>query len=95
MATVTIGGRVLDVKPCTVGMWKRKLRPYQKDVGTLDDDAAVDRTVDLLLAFVGHNEGVTAEWLDEQLPMPPHPVLAEVLRASGLQGAKPGEAASQ
>lgn len=114
MATINIGGRDLDVKECTIDLWREKYRPYQKAVFELtraskDSDAAVenadfldredkwlDLVIELVIAFAGHNEGVTREWLVKNMSYPPPE--AELLIAAGLRKKDPtklGEAQSQ
>lgn len=93
MASVTIGGRELSVKPATLGFVRHKLIPARKrmaDAGS--DEATCDALAELLLVYVGHNEGVTLEWIFDNVPMGAGDLLRECAEASGQKLAAPGEA---
>jgi hypothetical protein len=95
VATVRIGERDLDVKVATLGFVKHKLIPARKALQeAADESATIDAIVGLILPYVEHNEGVTAEWLLEHLPAEPHETLRECARASGqkVKEPSPGEA---
>lgn len=109
MATISVGGRDLEVKECTIDLWKDSYRPYQQGVlATMSADPPLDVFVreekfldlflDLALAFIGHNEGVDRKWLAANMryPVPEN----ELTTAAGLRKKEsvepaPGEAKSQ
>lgn len=81
MATIRIGDRDLDVADATIGFWKR--------VKALSGgNATVDNVAGLIFEAVGHNDGITREWLEDHLPMNSDKLRAkfdELLVANGLQ----------
>lgn len=86
MGTVTIGGRELAVKqqgePGGLGLLKKTTLASQKLAGSTPETYP-DNAADLVLCYVGHNDGVTAEWLQEQLPADVGEVLRAYILASG------------
>lgn len=94
MATIEIGGRKLEVAKPTLGFMKKRRLPWLKsfDPATTDEAGAIDHTVEGLFLYLGHNEGVTREWLEENATAE---TLPEVMRLShpGAAPAAPGEAA--
>lgn len=97
MATVRIGELDLDVKRATLGFLKKKLTPARKVLSAAGEDDMPDALAGLVHCYVGHNEGVTADWLLEALPADPSAIIRELIVASGQKVAepKPGEAARQ
>lgn len=96
MASITIGGRVLEVRPLNLKTLRIVLpRLDALNVG-LTGDAQIDALLDLALpALARGNEGVTREWLEEELAVAQVPELLRVIsEASGLAKAAPGEAPS-
>lgn len=99
MATIEIAGRKLEVKPATIRIWKDQWVPYKADVALIeaskDEVKLVERAIDLMLVFIGHNDGVTKEWILDNAtwPLP----LDDVLTAAGLRkkDPAPGEGAGQ
>jgi hypothetical protein len=101
MGTVMLGGRTLDVKPATMGFVRRKFLPALDELQTKEEWAPI------LLLYLGHNEGVTAEWLEDELMLNPLPdrqdlppdgltFLKQCMAAAGQKviEPKPGEAQS-
>ena len=95
MAKVTIGDRELDVKQATLGFLKKKLIPARKALVEASEEDTPDRMVDLVFCYVGHNDGVTREWLLDVLPADPTEIVRAVISASGQKvgTVQPGEAA--
>ena len=101
MPTVTIGGRVLETLPVAhpsaqgyLGWRKHKLLPWRKAaLAVVGEEADIEAAFDGILLIVGHNEGVTREWVEANATATS---LGECLRAAqGLgQDAPTGEAAS-
>lgn len=97
MRTVTIGGRALNVRAQTLGMLKKEILPrseYIKRAEMARDRAKiVDLLVEELLMYLRENEGVTADWLLDNVPADAGAVMTAV-RAAADAGAKdsPGEA---
>jgi hypothetical protein len=95
--TVVIGGRELAVRrqdePGGLGLLKRVTLASKKlRDGGVDDYP--DNAADLIGCYVAHNEGVTRDWLLEQLPADCTAILVRCGEASGAKRAAPGEAAS-
>ena len=90
MATVTIGGRQLDVKQTTLGMLKAQDRMAARAREAKSGSELADLIVEELLLYVGHNEGVTADWLLDHVQF--RGGLAAVRAAAGQEPAPPGEA---
>jgi len=82
MATVRIGDRELDVKPATLGFLKRKVIPWQATMSAAEGEAAIDQIAAGFLLYVGHNEGVTADWLLENLPANTYDLFKAVVAAA-------------
>jgi hypothetical protein len=99
MATIKIGGKDLEVKQATVGFWLRTTEFGRKAAsGELQGPAVIAASVGLILEAVGHNDGATREWLENNLPFPPTAEYGEVLEACGLVDRKAppaGEAKTQ
>src|SRR3954471_23375567 len=98
MATVTIGDRVLDVKPATLGFLRNKVAPVRKKIADVqgDDAAFCDAAADWILAYVGHNDGITREWILDNVSANPFDVIRACTIASGQklkEADKTGEAA--
>jgi len=93
MATVRIGDRELDVKPATLGFLKKKLLPAQEAIDAAGNDAP-DRIADLILLYVGHNDGVDRDFILDHVPADPYGTLIALSRAAG-QRVPEGEAKSQ
>lgn len=66
MAAIHIGGRDLDVRAQTLGMVKHKLRPWR--AADVKDDGHEDHAAAFFHIYVGHNDGVTLDWLLDNLP---------------------------
>lgn len=95
MATVRIGDRDLEVKPITLGFVKHKVLPAKKRVeASTKDEEAIDAMVAFVKIYVGHNEGVTDEWLLDNVPENAWPLIALCRKAGGQPDAPPGEAKS-
>lgn len=98
MATIKIGGRDLDVKPATVGFWARTTEFGRKAAANeLQGSEVITASVDLIVEAVGHNDGVTREWLENNLPFPPTKEYGAILELTGLivREAPKGEAPTQ
>jgi hypothetical protein len=96
MATVRIGGKDLDVRPTTLGFIKRKLVPAQNAVDAVESEIAkAEKFIEMILLFVGHNEGVTPEWLEDAIPISGYAQLAKDCAIAGGQKVIEGEAVSQ
>jgi hypothetical protein len=95
MATVRIGDRDLDVKPSSLGFLKRKLLPAKAAVlAAKTEEETIDAVVSVLLLYVGHNPGIDAEWLLDNVPENPSETVAAVTAAAGQKAGPPGEAKS-
>lgn len=103
MATIEIGGRTLDVKPCTYTMLEDRVQPFWATIGA-EVGASSGKIPALawahLAAFLGHNEGVSAEWIRDSLPVTVSVWLTifDVEKAAGLRQEKAessGEAPAQ
>lgn len=97
MATITIGGRVLEVRPLNLKTLRVVLpRLDELRSGSLDVAAQVDAILDMAMpALARCNEGVTREWLEEEISVDQIPEILRVLgTASGLTQVAPGEAPS-
>lgn len=103
MATITIGGRELDVRPATLGFVRRALLPWKKSAPVFEEPADLAAAADLeaaiidwqvagALLYIGHNDGITADWLLEHV-RDAGELLRELARASGQTEPAPGEAA--
>lgn len=102
MATIKIGDRDLEVKHCTMKMWRDVWIPYRKDVDpmtTATPDGELElysRVMLLFMEFIGHNKDMTLDWLYEHVSHPP-PIDALLIACGMRQKKDPGsgEAASQ
>ena len=96
MASVTIGGRSLDVwnrqTPGSLGKMKA-VAHAEAALAAAKGAANFDAIADLVACYVGHNEGVTVEWLLTVLPLDCMETLSACIRASGSEVAA-GEAKS-
>lgn len=93
MATVTIGGRELSVPHTTLGVLKKRLIPARRAVAeATTEEASIDALVELILVYVGHNAGVDAEFILDNVPGDPRSLIAACVAASGQQVAPAGEA---
>jgi len=102
MATVKIGDKELVVRGATLGFLKKLLPAKRKmrEAEAADDDARkVDALAELIHCYVGEpvNEGITVEWLLENLPMDPTSIMGEIFGAAGQKVAQAtsGEAFGQ
>lgn len=99
MATVRIGGRDLDAKPASTGFYVRTLEIDAKIKQGLTIHGFVMLMIDLIMETVGHNEGVTRQWLQDNVSFPPEKEFAAVLVAAGIMseggGKSSGEAPAQ
>lgn len=94
MATVKIGDRDLEVRPATLGFLRHKLVPARKALSAAQtDEAIVDAMANLVFVYVGHNDGITLEWIFDHAPANTADLLRECLVASGQKVASKGEAA--
>ena len=93
MGTITLGGRELAVQPMprTLGSIKWRVRWRERFAAEKDLGAQVDLRAEYLLRYLGHNEGVTADWLLDNVPDDARETMAAVRRAAG-EDAAPGEA---
>lgn len=95
MNKVTIGTRELEVKRSNLRFKKEFDLPWKKAVrAAKSDEEMVDLWVDGFMMYVGHNEGVDAAFLLDNLPDNPGELFLQVRIASGQKVAAPGEAAS-
>lgn len=93
MATVRVGDRDLDVRPATLGFLRHKLVPARKRlVAAEGEESGIDAVANILFVYLGHNEGVTLEWIFDHAPADPSALLRDCLTASGQKVAAPGEA---
>lgn len=85
MATVTIGGRELAVwsrkEPGSLGKLKRAI-VAERALQMCEVETMPDAIAGLVLVYVGHNEGVTQDWLLEQLPADASDVLRDCVAAT-------------
>lgn len=85
MASITINGRQLQVlagdAPGGLGRAKRAALA-EKALRDCQLEEVMDRVADMVLAYVGQNEGVTREWLLENLPADCSSILRECFAAS-------------
>ena len=121
MVKITIGGRDLDVVPESLGFERKKLNPWRAKnrdalarlMAAEGETAAAAAAAELralsiegLLIYLEQNDGVSAEWLEDFIPMDPdeqEALLWRVLVAAGRKrppppaaGApQPGEAKGQ
>ena len=97
MATINLGGRDLAVKhqqePGGLGLQKALALANKKLASSSEFDYA-DNAAALLACYVGHNEGVTTDWLLEQLPADCSEILRRCIVASGGKLTQPGEGLS-
>lgn len=99
MGTVTVGGRMLEIRPFNLKALRRLL-PKVEGLGALDNgglltDAQVDDIVEILHSSLDKNDGVTRDWIEENVDVTMLPGLFDaVLKASGFKRAAPGEAGS-
>lgn len=95
MATVTIAGRELRVweRQAEGGLGKTK-RAIQAEIALREakPQEVPDRLADLVLAYVGDNDGVDAAWLLEHLPADCEEILKACSAATGAKAGPPGEA---
>lgn len=96
MPSIVIGGRTLDVRPLNLKTLRLVLPKLDVLRGGVAGDAQIDAVLDLAQpALARGNEGVTREWLEEELDITQLPELLRVVtEASGLGQAAPGEAPS-
>lgn len=93
MATVTIGGRELSVAHTTLGLLKKRLIPARRVVAeATTEEQSIDALVALILEYVGHNPGVDAEFILDNVPGDPRDVIAACVAASGQKVSPAGEA---
>jgi hypothetical protein len=91
--SVTIGGKTLAVKVAMLGFLRNTVLPARrKIIDSTTEEESIDAIVALILAYVGDNEGVDADFILANVPSDPRPFLAECVRASGQMVAAPGEA---
>lgn len=113
MANVTIGGRELAVLEETLGFERKKLLPWKKRhaaaleklTTATDPDAVFEAKVEMngvmvegFLLYVGDNEEVGRDWLEDHLPSNPaklKELLDQVLKAAGREQVAQGEAESR
>lgn len=106
MPRVNVGGRELEVRPATLGFVKRTWRPLRDrliaeqgrveglaQISEEDGDQVAGLLVDAVLAFVGHNEGVTREWVEDQMPLDQGPIRALLRMLTDASGLTRGEEA--
>ena len=92
MATITLGGRVLEVRPATLGMLKHEMpRWHAKLTGAKTPEDFAEAVLDEAHWHLGANEGVTREWLLEHIPRKVAPWLLRLREAADREAA-PGEA---
>jgi hypothetical protein len=107
MATITLGGRELDVKPATLGFLKREILPWKRDtpkrvpgteldIGGIADleEEIINWRVRGLLLYLGHNTGVDATWIEDHV-VDVEAAVTKVIAAAGQEPAPkatPGEA---
>jgi hypothetical protein len=98
--TVSIGGRELVVRPLTVrgfevvsGLFKEM---EARGGGPFASSENVEATITVLTTALSRgNEGITAEWLRDELEIPAvGDLLLSIARASGLSAVAPGEGKS-
>lgn len=97
MASLLIGGRTIEVRPLNIKTLRIVLPKLDAlRAGGISGDVQLDALLDLALPALSRgNEGVTREWLEEELTVAQIPELLRVVAAaSGLQQAAPGEAPS-
>ena len=97
MPSITIGGRLLQVRPLNIKTLRIVLPNIEAiRVAGLSNGVKLDALIDLALPALSRgNEGVTREWLEEALEVAQVPeLIAVVAAASGLQQVAPGEARS-
>jgi hypothetical protein len=99
MATVEIGGRTLDVRPATCGFVRRRAELGHKLKAAKDDVEAADTVAEILMHYLGHNDGVTPAWLLDVVPWyqdfsEPFETLMRCAEAAGQKPERPtpGEA---
>jgi len=94
--SITIGGRALEVRPLNLKTLRLVLPKIDALRGGVGGDVQIDALLDVAHpALARGNEGVTREWLEEELTIAQIPeVLRVVAEASGLQQVAPGEAPS-
>ena len=93
MATITIGGRELQLRPDagTLGFERNKLIPWQKKLfAARDGEVVVDTIVEGILLYV---EGVDADWILSHVKSTEvKDVLGSCAEAAGRKAGAPGEA---
>jgi hypothetical protein len=99
MASISLGGRDLKVKRPSVGFWDRCIR-YETESNGMTLGEFVNGAADLIFESVQDNEGVTREWVREQLPFPsPVAEWRSLMLACGFivesKEPSPGEATTQ
>lgn len=95
MATVLVDGRELDVKPARLGLLKVLLpaqRKREEAIEAKDDATMVHATAEILFAYLGHNEGITVQWLLDHGPLKAAMLILECMKAAGQEVAAAGEA---
>src|SRR5712664_2471692 len=97
MATVKIGDRDLDVwdrqAPGGLGRTKKLILAHAALAEASPADVP-DKLAAIVLCYVGHNDGVTLDWLLDNLPTDCGELLQQCITTSGGKVSKPGEAGS-
>lgn len=97
---VSIGGRSLVVRPLSLGALELVQRKYEemdkRGGGPTGSPENIQATAEVLAAALSRgNEGVTVEWLKQEIELPQiAPTLQAISEVSGLVRAPSGEAAS-
>jgi len=96
VASISIGGRVLEVRPLNLKTLRLVLPKLDALRAGVSGDVQIDALLDLAVPALSRgNDGVTREWLEEELTIAQVPELLRVVaQASGLQQVAPGEAPS-
>jgi len=97
VASISIGGRVIEVRPLNLKTLRLVLPKLDAlRAGGIGSDVQIDALLDLALpALARGNDGVTREWLEEELTVAQIPELLRIVaQASGLQQVAPGEVPS-
>ena len=92
MATITLGGRVLEVRPATLGMLKHEVPAWAAKLSAAKTpEEFIEAILDEAMWHLGANEGVTRDWLLEHIPRKVAPWLTR-LREAADRETEPGEA---
>jgi hypothetical protein len=95
MATVNIAGVDLDVRPATLGFLRNSTIPWKDRLRSAQTEAeAVDATVEGFLLWIGHNPGVNAAWVLENIPEDSREVMERIRTAGGLAAAENAKSAA-